>query len=241
MQLHTYSTVTDASAKAFDIIKTGIENGSIHTLGLATGGTPLKFYEIFRTSKLDVSNVSTVNLDEYVGLNAKDENSYRYYMEKELFSHMNFKKTFLPNGMAADLDEECLHYEAILQDHPVDVQILGIGENGHIGFNEPGTSFNSLTHVVELTESTREANKRYFDKEEDVPTHAISMGIKSILSAKKIILLAFGANKAEAVKQMIEGEVSEDCPASVLQKHPNVIVLADQKAASLLKEGIARD
>ncbi|MGG4505562.1 glucosamine-6-phosphate deaminase [Heyndrickxia sporothermodurans] len=241
MQLHTYSTVTDASAKAFDIIKTGIENGSIRTLGLATGGTPLKFYEIFRASKLDVSNVSTVNLDEYVGLNAKDENSYCYYMEKELFSHMNFKETFLPNGMAADLDEECLHYEAILQDHPVNVQILGIGENGHIGFNEPGTSFDSLTHVVELTESTREANKRYFDKEEDVPTHAISMGIKSILSAKKIILLAFGANKAEAVKQMIEGEVSEDCPASVLQKHPNVIVLADQKAASLLKEGIARD
>lgn len=241
MQLHTYSTVTDASAKAFDIIKTGIENGSIRTLGLATGGTPLKFYEKFRASNLDVSNVSTVNLDEYVGLNAKDENSYRYYMEKELFSHVNFKETFLPNGMAADLDEECLHYEGILQDHPVDVQILGIGENGHIGFNEPGTSFESLTHVVELTESTREANKRYFDKEEDVPTHAISMGIKSILSAKKIILLAFGANKAEAVKQMLEGEVSEGCPASVLQKHSDVIVLADQEAASLLKEGIARD
>ncbi|MCI1588956.1 MULTISPECIES: glucosamine-6-phosphate deaminase [Heyndrickxia] len=235
MELLTFTTVDDAAAKAFDIIKEGIEKGSIRTLGLATGGTPLKFYEKFRQSKLDVSNISTVNLDEYVGLKATDEHSYHSYMNTELFSHMNFKESFLPNGMAEDLEKECLHYESILQDHPVDVQILGIGENGHIGFNEPGTSFDSLTHVVELTESTREANKRFFEKEEDVPTHALSMGIQSIMAAKKIILLAFGANKAEAVKRMLEGSVDESCPASVLQKHPNVVVLADTEAASLLK------
>lgn len=235
MKFFTYTTADDAAAKAFDIIKDGITNGSIQTLGLATGGTPLKLYKKFRESKLDVSKVTTVNLDEYVGLTSENENSYRYYMNKELFSHMNFKKSYLPNGMAEDLEAECLHYEAILQEHPVDVQILGIGENGHIGFNEPGTSFDSLTHVVELTESTREANKRFFDNEEDVPTHAVSMGIQSIMAAKKIILLAFGANKAEAVKRMLEGEIDESCPASILQKHPDVVVLADTEAASLLK------
>ncbi|MGE8204551.1 glucosamine-6-phosphate deaminase [Heyndrickxia sp. NPDC080065] len=241
MELLTYKTPDEAAAKAFDIIKEGIENGNIHTLGLATGGTPLPFYKIFRDSQVDVSNVSTVNLDEYVGLKDEDENSYHYYMNKELFSHLNFKQSFLPNGMADVLEAECLHYESILQKHPVDVQILGIGSNGHIGFNEPGTPFDSLTHVVELTESTREANKRFFDNEEDVPTHAISMGIQSILAAKKIILLAFGDNKADAVKHMLEGKVDESCPASILQKHPNVVVLADTKAASMLKEGIVRD
>ncbi|MGE6256749.1 glucosamine-6-phosphate deaminase [Heyndrickxia sporothermodurans] len=235
MKLLTYSTAVDAAEKAFDIIKDGITNGSIRTLGLATGGTPLKFYQKFRESGLDVSQVSTVNLDEYVGLSAEDENSYHYYMNSELFSHMNFKESFLPNGMAEDLEAECLHYESVLQKHPVDVQILGIGENGHIGFNEPGTSFDSLTHVVELTESTREANRRFFEKEEDVPTHAVSMGIQSIMAAKKIILLAFGENKAKAVKQMMEGNVDESCPASILQKHSDVVILADTDAASLLQ------
>lgn len=235
MKLLTYSTAIDAAEKAFDIIKDGITHGSIRTLGLATGGTPLKFYQKFRESGLDVSQVSTVNLDEYVGLSAEDENSYHYYMNSELFSHMNFKESFLPNGMAEDLEAECLHYESVLQKHPVDVQILGIGENGHIGFNEPGTSFDSLTHVVELTESTREANRRFFEKEEDVPTHAVSMGIQSIMAAKKIILLAFGENKAKAVKQMMEGNVDESCPASILQKHSDVVILADTDAASLLQ------
>lgn len=240
MELLTFQSADDAAKKAFQLVKEGIENNSIHTLGLATGGTPLKFYREFRESRLDVSNISTVNLDEYVGMRKEDPQSYHYYMNHELFSHMNFKETYLPNGMADDLEAECLRYESILQEHPVDVQILGIGANGHIGFNEPGTSFDSLTHIVELTESTREANKRFFEKEEDVPTHAISMGIRSIMAAKKIILLAFGKSKAEAVKQMLEGSVDESCPASVLQNHPNVVVLADTEASSLLKEGIAR-
>lgn len=192
MEILTFKTNIDAAEKAFEIVREGIVNGSVHTLGLATGGTPVEFYKKMRESHLDVSTISTVNLDEYVGLAKDDPNSYYYYMETELFSHMNFKESFLPDGMAKDLEAECRRYEQILKSHPVDIQILGIGANGHIGFNEPGTSFDAETHIVELTDSTREANKRYFEKEEDVPKYAISMGIKSILAAKKIILLAFG-------------------------------------------------
>jgi glucosamine-6-phosphate deaminase len=241
MEILTFDTNVDAAEKAFEIVRDGIVNGSIRTLGLATGGTPVEFYKKMRESKLDVSSISTVNLDEYVGLKTDDPNSYHYYMESQLFSHMNFKETFLPDGMAEDLKAECRRYEGILKKHPVDIQLLGIGANGHIGFNEPGTSFDSETHIVELTHSTREANKRFFDKEEDVPKYAISMGIKSIMAAKKIILLAFGRSKAEAIKQMIEGSVDESCPASILKKHQNVIVLADEDAAALLKEGITSD
>jgi glucosamine-6-phosphate deaminase len=188
-----------------------------------------------------VSDITTVNLDEYVGMPADDPHSYHYYMENELFSHLPFKESFLPNGTAVDLEEECVRYEKILNDHPVDIQVLGIGANGHIGFNEPGTSFESLTHVVDLTESTREANKRFFEKEENVPVQALSMGIKSILAAKKIILLAFGSQKAEAVKQMVEGSVDNQHPASVLQTHPKVMVFADEEAAALLERGLYRD
>lgn len=240
MEILTFRSDMDAAQKAFEIVRDGVESGRVSTLGLATGGTPVEFYKKMRESNLDVSAISTVNLDEYVGLENDDPNSYHYYMEKELFSHMNFKETFLPNGMAKDLEAECRRYEKILKNHPVDIQILGIGANGHIGFNEPGTSFDAETHIVELTESTREANKRFFEKEEDVPEYAISMGIKSILAAKKIILLAFGRSKAEAIKEMVEGSVDPSCPASVLQKHPNVVVLADEEAAALLKEGITK-
>lgn len=225
-----------AAQKAFEIVKSGLESGSIQTLGLATGGTPLKLYEKMRAAELDVSNVTTVNLDEYVGLAPDNPQSYHYYMEQELFKTLNFKETNLPNGMADDLEAECERYEQLLKDNPVDLQVLGIGMNGHIGFNEPGTPFDSKTNVAKLTQSTIDANKRYFEKEEDVPTHAISMGISSIMNAKQIILLAFGESKADAVKQMIEGPVTEDCPASVLQQHPNVTVILDPAAASQLHQ-----
>ncbi|MBS4174437.1 glucosamine-6-phosphate deaminase [Bacillus sp. FJAT-49736] len=241
MEILTFKSDKEAAEKAFEIVRDGIVNGRVSTIGLATGGTPIEFYKKMRTSNLDVSNITTVNLDEYVGLEEKDPNSYHYYMDTELFSHMNFKESFLPNGMAKDLEAECHRYEEILKSHPVDIQILGIGANGHIGFNEPGTSFDAETHIVELTESTREANKRFFEREEDVPKYAISMGIKSILAAKTIILLAFGRSKAEAIREMVEGSVDPVCPASALQTHPNVIVLADEEAAALLKEGITSD
>lgn len=224
----------EGAEKAFQLIKTAIQANEVKTLGLATGSTPLKLYDKMAHAALDVSEITTVNLDEYVGLAKDDPNSYHYYMNENLFSKVHFKETHLPNGMAENLEEECANYEALLQANPVDIQILGIGTNGHIGFNEPGTSFSSKTAVVELAAATREANKRFFEKEEDVPTHAISMGIKSIMAAKKIILLAFGAEKAEAIKQTVEGSVAVDCPASVLQQHPNAIIITDKDAASLL-------
>lgn len=234
MEVLVFKNEEEAAQKAFDIVKEELEHGRIKTLGLATGSTPLKLYDKMTEADLDVSDVTTVNLDEYVGLSGDNEQSYHYYMNENLFSKVKFKETNLPDGMAEDTEEECKRYEAILDRNPIDLQILGLGVNGHIGFNEPGTPFDSLTHQVELTESTREANKRFFEREEDVPTHALSMGIASILKAKQIILLAFGQAKAEAVKQMVKGTVSEDCPASALQHHPNVIVILDEPAASAL-------
>ena len=223
-----------AAEKAFELVKTGLESGSIKTLGLATGSTPFRLYEKMRGGNLNASDVTTVNLDEYVGLAASDSQSYNFYMNDELFKDVKFKQTNLPNGIADDLQAECARYEAILVDNPIDLQILGLGTNGHIGFNEPGTSFDSKTHVVELAEATIEANKRFFEKAEDVPTHAISMGIASIMEAKEIVLLAFGEAKAEAVKQMVKGPISEDCPASALQNHKNVTIIIDEAAASQL-------
>ncbi|EAE8347990.1 glucosamine-6-phosphate deaminase [Listeria monocytogenes] len=234
MQLITTENKLAGSKKALEIIEKGITSGEVNTLGLATGSTPETLYAELVKSDVDTKNVTTTNLDEYVGLAASDPNSYHYYMNDLLFSKKAFKESFLPNGEAIDAEAECARYEEILSEHPIDIQVLGIGTNGHIGFNEPGTSFDSLTHKVVLTDSTREANKRFFEREEDVPTHAYSMGIKSIMNAKKIILLAFGENKAQAIKETIKGPVDVNCPASVLQNHPDVTVILDNEAASLL-------
>ncbi|ENF5247845.1 glucosamine-6-phosphate deaminase [Listeria monocytogenes] len=234
MQLITTENKLAGSKKALEIIEKGITSGEVNTLGLATGSTPETLYAELVKSDVDTKNVTTTNLDEYVGLAANDPNSYHYYMNELLFSKKAFKESFFPNGEATDAEAECARYEEILSEHPIDIQVLGIGTNGHIGFNEPGTPFDSLTHKVVLTDSTREANKRFFEREEDVPTHAYSMGIKSIMNAKKIILLAFGENKAQAIKETIKGPVDVNCPASVLQNHPDVTVILDNEAASLL-------
>ncbi|MDN6437566.1 MAG: glucosamine-6-phosphate deaminase, partial [Lactococcus sp.] len=185
-------------------------------------------------SDLDFTDKTSINLDEYVGLDGSDEQSYRYFMSQHLFNEKPFKANFLPNGKADDLDKEVKAYDEIIDAHPIDLQILGIGQNGHIGFNEPGTSFDVTTHVVDLTQSTIKANSRYFANEADVPKQAVSMGIASILKSKTLILMAWGHEKAEAVKGMIEGEVTESLPASVLQQHDDVIVIIDEAAASLL-------
>ena len=161
---------------AFDILKETLKEGA-QTLGLATGSSPLEFYKQIRESDLDLSNLISVNLDEYVGLTGDDPQSYRYFMEKHLFDAKPFKESYLPSGVEETADQEVIRYNKILEDHPVDLQILGIGRNGHIGFNEPGTSFDSQTHLVQLDASTIEANSRFFDKIEDVPTQAISMGM----------------------------------------------------------------
>ena len=180
---------------AFDILKETLKEGA-QTLGLATGSSPLEFYKQIRESDLDLSNLISVNLDEYVGLTGDDPQSYRYFMEKNLFDAKPFKESYLPIGVEETAEQEVARYNQILEEHPVDLQILGVGRNGHIGFNEPGTSFDSQTHLVQLDASTIEANSRFFDKIEDVPTKAISMGIANILAAKSIVLFAYGESKA---------------------------------------------
>ena len=233
MQIIRVANAEEGGKKAFELIKEGMNNGA-KVLGLATGSTPETLYKEMTASDVDFTEMTSVNLDEYVGLGGEDEQSYRYFMNKHLFDKKPFKETFVPNGKAEDLDAASAEYEKIIDAHPVDIQILGIGQNGHIGFNEQGTPLDSLTHVVELTESTINANKRYFDKVEDVPTRAVSMGIGSIMKGKKMILMAYGEAKAEAIKGMIDGPVTTDMPASALQNHQDVVVIIDDAAASKL-------
>lgn len=222
----------EGSQKAFDVITEEMKKEA-KVFGLATGSTPEVLYDIMTSSDIDFSDITSINLDEYVGLAPEDPQSYHYFMEKHLFSKKPFKKTYVPNGLAEE-KEETDRYNSIIAENPIDLQILGIGTNGHIGFNEPGSSFDSETRKVALVESTIDSNKIYFEHEEDVPRHAFSMGIKSILKSKKIILMAFGKNKAEAIQKMIEGPVTEDVPASALQNHPDVTVIVDEDAGSLL-------
>ncbi|WP_210617032.1 glucosamine-6-phosphate deaminase [Mammaliicoccus lentus] len=209
-------------------------------LGLATGGTMVGVYEqlvnLIKINKLDLSNITTFNLDEYIGIDSNHPESYYTYMHDILFNHLsswNEEKIHLPHGSTNDLNSEVERYENLIdKEGPMDIQILGIGENGHIGFNEPGTSFDSLTSVVDLTESTIEANSRYFETKEEVPKQAISMGIQSILKAKRIILLAFGPKKSEAIQKLLSGEITTDLPASALYNHPNVEIIVDNSAYS---------
>lgn len=208
-------------------------------LGLATGGTMTEVYkylvELLEKNQLDVSHVETFNLDEYVGLKAEHPQSYHYYMNEVLFDqYPNFNKEniYIPNGYSSQLEDEAERYNQLLNDRgPVDIQILGIGENGHIGFNEPGTDLHSETHIVDLTESTIRANSRYFESESDVPQQAVSMGLASILKAKRIILLAFGEKKKEAIHQLMNNQVTKDIPSTILHAHPNVEVYVDDEAA----------
>ena len=208
-------------------------------LGLATGGTMTEVYkylvELLEKNQLDVSHVETFNLDEYVGLKAEHPQSYHYYMNEVLFNqYPNFNKEniHIPNGYSSQLEDEAERYNQLLNDRgPVDIQILGIGENGHIGFNEPGTDLHSETHIVDLTESTIRANSRYFESESDVPQQAVSMGLASILKAKRIILLAFGEKKKGAIHQLMNNQVTKDIPSTILHAHPNVEVYVDDEAA----------
>lgn len=212
--------------RAVELITEQLNNGA-STFGLATGGTMLPLYEKIRKSDLDFSNCISVNLDEYVGIEQSHPESYRSFMNTQLFEAKPFKQSFLPNGEASNVQEEAQNYENILKSLTLDFQLLGIGENGHIGFNEPGTAFTSETHVVELTDSTREANARFFNSIDEVPKEAITMGIASIMRAKCIVLIAVGEKKRAALEALVSGEVTEDIPVTCLQQHPNVIVLTD--------------
>ncbi|MBE5731565.1 MAG: glucosamine-6-phosphate deaminase [Clostridiales bacterium] len=230
----------EMSRKAGEIVTEIVKNNPNAVLGLATGSSPIGMYDYMVkehiSNGVSYANVSSVNLDEYVGLDADNENSYAFFMSKYLFDRVDIdkKNTNLPNGKAEDKQAECDRYNALLETMKQDVQVLGIGSNGHIGFNEPGTSLDSVTHVVDLTENTIKDNSRLFDDISQVPTQAFSMGIKNIMNAKSIILLASGKNKAEAIKGLVKGKIDISLPASVLQLHPFVTVIVDKDAASLL-------
>ncbi len=208
-------------------------------LGLATGSSPESTYdalvESYRRGGVSFECVKTVNLDEYIGLPQASPQSYHYFMWKNLFSRVNIKpeNTHIPNGLAENPEEECTRYDKLIESlGGIDIQLLGIGHNGHIGFNEPSATFTDGTHVVELAPSTIEANSRFFSSKNEVPTRAITMGTEQIMRAKRIILLAFGEGKAEALHHALCGEINPVCPASILQKHQNLTVIADEDALS---------
>jgi glucosamine-6-phosphate deaminase len=231
------------SEKAGMLMAEKIKNNPGLTLGLATGSTPLGVYQYLiqdhQNNGTTYQHVKTINLDEYIGLPPEDANSYHVFMKKNLFNHLdiNPNNTHIPNGAAVDLKEECNRYEQLVKEvGGIDLQILGIGENGHIGFNEPGTPFNSRTHVVTLAQNTRQANSRFFTSIDEVPTHALTMGIASILDSKEIFLLASGAKKAAAINRLLTGEISEDFPASALKLHDHVTIIADTEALQFFEE-----
>jgi len=212
-------------------------------LGLATGSTMKPVYsqllQLLDENPVDLSQLCTYNLDEYIGLSAQHPQSYNYYMYEYLFSKLNLppQNTHLPDGLISDCEAVCQAYShAIASQGGLDLQLLGIGSNGHIGFNEPYTCFNSRTHVVELSEQTRIDNGRFFDDQSEMPTHAITMGIKDILEAKEIILMATGRNKAEIMAQLFMSPIDEALPASALKKHRNLTIVLDREAAALLPE-----
>lgn len=228
------------SEEVAKMMRSQIVNKPNSVLGLATGSSPLGVYKLlveYCSRGVDFSGLTTFNLDEYVGLKADHPQSYRHYMDTNLFSKINIarKKTFIPNGVAQDLEAECEFYEQqIKKAGGIDLQILGIGTNAHIGFNEPGTEFGTRTQVVDLAPSTIADNARFFATLAEVPTKAISMGIKSIMQAKNIILMANGGSKADAIYAAVHGPVTPAVPASVLQLHPSVTFVIDQAAASKL-------
>ena len=229
----------DMSRKAANIISAQIIMKPDCVLGLATGSTPLGAYaqliDWYPKGDLDFSRVSSVNLDEYRGLPKENDQSYHYFMQHNFFEHINIQPdhTFVPDGMEADSEKACLAHEEVIRTlGGVDLQLLGLGNNGHIGFNEPGAAFEKETHLVDLTESTIQANSRFFEKPEDVPTQAYTMGIKTIMQAKKILVVVNGIGKADIVAKAFWGPVTPQVPASILQMHPDVTLVADEEALS---------
>ena len=235
----------DMSRKAANIISAQVIMKPHAVLGLATGSTPVGAYkqlvEWYNKGDLDFATVTSVNLDEYKGLSPENDQSYRYFMNTNLFNHVNINKesTFVPNGLEPDSEKACAAYNEIIRSvGGIDLQLLGLGNNGHIGFNEPGAAFEKETHCVDLTESTIQANKRFFEKVEDVPTQAYTMGIKNIMAAKKILLVSTGSAKADALYKSLYGPITPNVPASMLQLHQDVTVVADEDALSLFKEKV---
>lgn len=233
----------DMSKKAANMVAAQILLKPNSVLGLATGSTPLMTYKylikLFSDETISFKEAVTFNLDEYVGINKGNENSYYYYMENNFFKHIDVKQenTHIPSGNAEDLSAECSTYEEKIKlSGGIDFQILGIGNNGHIGFNEPNLKFEAVTHVIDLDEETIKANSRFFTSEAEVPKKAITMGVKTIMNTRKVLLLANGRGKAETIYNSIYGKIDPNLPASILQLHPDVTFILDKEAASLLKD-----
>ena len=241
MKIYSAKDYAGMSRIAANILSAQITMKPDCTLGLATGSTPIGTYQVLvercASGDLDFSQVKSINLDEYVGLSPEHDQSYRYFMNTNLFNHVNINKdnTNVPNGLAEDLDAECRRYNEIIHTlGPIDIQVLGMGHNGHIGFNEPSDSFELETHKVDLTQTTIDANARFFASADEVPRQALTMGIKSIMQAKMILVVVNGKGKAEIVKKAFTGPVTPQVPASILQMHPNVVLVGDEEALSLL-------
>ena len=236
MRVYRVPDYNAMSRKAANLLSAHIILDPDCTVGLATGSTPLGMYgqlvEWYGKGDIDFSGVTFYNLDEYVGIAKDDPNSYGYFMNENLFRHINAKKSRIniPDGMAADLAAECRRYDAIISGHPIGVQVLGIGHDGHIGFNEPGAAFETGTHVVELARATRTANSRFFSSPDEVPERAITMGVKNILQSKRILLLVSGADKSDILARALHGPVTPEVPASILQLHGDVIIVGDEAA-----------
>lgn len=229
------------SKKAAAIVSSQIILKPDCVLGLATGDTPLGMYreliKMYENKEVDFSDVTIFNLDEYCKLAREDTQSYYYYMNHNFFNHINVKKgnTYIPNGTAKDIDEECRNYERQIKNKGgIDLQVLGIGANGHIGFNEPDINFEAETHLVRLDKMTIEANSRFFSSKDEVPTLAISMGIKTIMQSRMVLLLANGETKADAIYKTVKGKIRPEVPASIIQLHPNATIIIEKNAAKLL-------
>ena len=243
MKIYQEKDYDALSRRAANLISAEVIRKPDCVLGLATGSTPVGTYRQLSAwnQKGDFSfkDVRTVNLDEYLGLPPTHDQSYRYFMQENLFDKIDipFEHTHVPDGMAADPEQECRRYDELVRSLGyADLQLLGLGRNGHIGFNEPGDCFRKETHVVELTQNTIEANARFFENEAAVPKKAITMGIGCIMAARRVLLVASGANKAEAVYRTVCGPITPQCPASILQLHNDVVIVGDEEALSMVRE-----
>lgn len=243
MMIYQAKDYKDLSRKAANVISAQVIMKPNAVLGLATGSSPVGTYqqlvEWYRKGDVDFSSVTSVNLDEYKGLSGDNDQSYRYFMNTNFFDHINIKKerTFVPDGTEPDSEKACSDYNQIIRSvGGIDLQLLGIGGNGHIGFNEPGEAFETETHCVKLTEATIQANSRFFASMDEVPKEAYTMGIKNIMQAKKILLIAAGKSKAQALYQSFFGPVTPNVPASILQLHNDVTVVADEEALTVIRE-----
>lgn len=241
MTIYRAKDYQDMSRKAANILSAQVILNPASVLGLATGSSPAGVYkqlvEWYKKNDIDFSGVTSINLDEYKGMAPDNLQSYRFFMQEHLFNHVNINpaNTFLPDGLAADTDAECTRYDDVIVSRGgIDIQLLGIGHNGHIGFNEPSDTFDTGTHVVPLAQSTIEANKRFFDNEEQVPHHAFTLGIGTIMRARHILLIVSGKAKADIIRTAFNGPVTPLVPASVLQLHSHVTIVGDEDALSKL-------